>query len=90
MQLEREAKAFSENKESLEMLEEHIRQLRMEKERIEEESKREAIKAKNYESLQQQKEMASAYISAHWKGLKTRQEYEKLKKNKKKRGRKGK
>ena len=90
MQLERETKAYNENKEALEMLEEHIRQLRMEKDRIEEENKREAIKAKNYESLQQQKEIASAYIASHWKGLKARQEYEKLKKNKKKRGRKGK
>ena len=89
-QHEREAKAHNEHKESLEMLEEHIRQLRMEKDRIEEESKREAIKAKNYESLQHQKEMASAYISAHWKGLKARQDYEKLKKTKKKRVRKGK
>lgn len=90
MQLERETKAYNENKEILEALEMNIRQIRTEKERIEEENKREAIKAKNYESLQSQKEIASAYISAHWKGLKTRQEYEKLKKSKKKRGKKGK
>lgn len=89
-QLERESKAYAENKEALEMLEEHIRQLRMEKERIEEENKREAMKVKDFESLQQQKEIASAYIASHWKGLKTRQEYEKLKKNKKKRGKKAK
>ena len=89
-QHERETKAHNENKESLEMLEEHIRQLRMEKDRIEEESKREAIKAKDYESLQHQKEMASAYIAAHWKGLKARQDYEKLKKGRKRKGRKGK
>ena len=90
VQLERETKAYNENKEALEMLEEHIRQLRMEKERIEEESKREALKAKNFESLQNQKELASAYIASHWKGLKARQEYEKQKKSKKKRGKKGK
>jgi hypothetical protein len=84
-QLDRETKAYGENKEALEMLEEHIRQLRVEKTRLEEENKREAIKAKNYESMQKQKELASAYIAAHWKGLKSRQDYEKLKKNKKKR-----
>ncbi|OMJ70394.1 hypothetical protein SteCoe_31641 [Stentor coeruleus] len=83
-QLEREMKGYNENKEALEMLEENIRQLRMEKARIEEENKREALKLKNYDNLQQQKELASAYIAAHWKGLKSRQDYEKLKKTKKK------
>ena len=84
-QLERETKAYLENKEALEMAEDNVRQLRKEKERVEEENKKEAAKIKNFESLQQQKELASAYVAAHWKGLKTRQDYEKLKKSKKKR-----
>lgn len=84
-QLERESKAYLENKEALEMAEDNVRQLRKEKERVEEENKKEAAKIKNFEALQLQKELASAYVAAHWKGLKTRQDYEKLKKSKKKR-----
>jgi len=39
-QNEREEKNFEENKKALEMIEDHIRQLRMEKKRMEEEEKK--------------------------------------------------
>ncbi|CAG9312140.1 unnamed protein product [Blepharisma stoltei] len=90
-QHEREEKTFNENKKALEMIEDHIRQLRMEKKRMEEEEAKEALKRKNFDALMSQKNTASEYISAHWKGYKSRLDYEKLKKSKKKRrGKKGK
>lgn len=89
-QYEREDKTFNENKKALEMIEDHIRQLRMEKKRMEEEELKEAQKRKNFDALLQQKNMASEFISAHWKGFKSRLDYEKLKKSKKKKRGKGK
>jgi hypothetical protein len=84
-QLDRETKAFTENKHSLEATENLIREIRMEKSRRDEEEKKDSAKRANFEQMQKQKDLASAYIAAHWKGLKTRQDYEKLKKSKKKR-----
>ena len=84
-QFDRETKAFMENKHSLEATENLIREIRMEKTRREEEEKKDSAKRANFEQMQKQKDVASAYIASHWKGLKTRQDYEKLKKSKKKR-----
>ena len=48
--LERETKGFEENKKALEMLADHISQLRMEQKRMAEEEERDALKRKNYEA----------------------------------------
>lgn len=71
------------------MLDDQIRQLRLEKKRMEEEAKREMMKRKNYDEMIKQRNMAAEFIQAHWKGLKTRQEFDKLKKKNRKGRRKG-
>mmetsp|Transcript_8516 Transcript_8516/g.12593 ORF Transcript_8516/g.12593 Transcript_8516/m.12593 type:complete len:97 (+) Transcript_8516:1354-1644(+) len=87
--LERETKAFEENKKALEMVEDHIRQIRLERKRMMEEQRRDEEKRRKYQNNIKQKDAAAEFIQAHWKGLKLRQEYEKLKKQKlKKRGKK--
>jgi len=87
--LERETRAFEENKKALEMVEDHIRQIRLERKRMMEEQRRDEEKRRKYQNNIKQKDAAAEFIQAHWKGLKLRQEYEKLKKQKlKKRGKK--
>lgn len=71
------------------MLDHQIRELRIEKARMMEEAKREMQRRKNYEEMLRQRELAAEYVQAHWKGLKNRAEYEKLKKARRKRGRRG-
>ena len=89
-QLDRESKAFDDHKKALEMLADHISQLRMEQKRMAEEEERDAQKRKDYEMVLKQKSQAAEFVAAHWKGLKARQEYEKLKKTKLKKKRRGK
>lgn len=79
---DRELSQFEENKKALEMLEDHITQLRLEQERMATEEAREAQRRQDYENLWKQKNQAAEYVAAHWKGLKSRQDYEKLKKTK--------
>jgi hypothetical protein len=71
----------------LESFEERYRQLEEEKFRAEAEERSESNRRHNYEKHMKDLDLAVEYIQAHWRGLKTRVEFEKLRRGR--RGRRG-
>jgi hypothetical protein len=78
---------FKTEKARLESYEERYKQLEEEKMRIEAEENSEANRRHAYEKHMSDLDRAVEYIQAHWRGLKTRAEFEKLKRGR--RGRRG-